>query len=102
MAYENDRGTVTRAGSSTGKTIAIIIVALAVIAGILFATGFWSADVKEGALPEVSVKGGALPDVDVDSKKVVVGTKSTTVEVPTVETKKTEIDVPVVGVKDNN
>lgn len=58
---------------------------------VLFATGFWSADVKEGALPnvEVSADGGELPKVDVDSKEVVVGTK------------KEEIDVPVVGVKDN-
>lgn len=68
------------------------IVALVVLIGIiLFATGFWSADVKEGALPDVKVSadGGKLPDVDVDSKEVVVGTE------------KKEIDVPVVGVKDN-
>lgn len=83
-----------------GVTIAIILAALVVIAGILFATGFWSADVKEGALPEVSVKGGELPDVDLQSKEIVVGTKQTTVEVPKVETEKKEIDVPVVGVKD--
>ena len=63
----------------------------AVIVGILFATGFWSADVKEGSLPDVDVsaKGGEMPAVDVDSKKLVVGTKKETVEVPTV------------GVKDN-
>jgi hypothetical protein len=61
---------------------------LAIVA-VLFATGFWSADVKEGDMPEVSVKGGALPKVDVDSKEVVVGTK------------KEEIEVPTVGVKDN-
>ena len=66
-----------------------IALAVAVIVGVLFATGFWSADVKEGALPEVSVDGGKLPAVDVDSKEVVVGTE------------KKEIDVPVVGVKDN-
>jgi hypothetical protein len=73
---------------NTGSIILGVIVAAAVIVGLLFATGFWSADVKEGSLPEVSVKGGDLPAVDVDSKKVVVGTKETTV------------DVPVVGVKD--
>ncbi|MDX3908975.1 MAG: hypothetical protein QHC67_04060 [Sphingobium sp.] len=68
-----------------------IVAAVVLIGIILFATGFWSADVKEGALPDVKVSadGGKLPDVDVDSKEVVVGTK------------KEEIEVPVVGVKDN-
>ncbi|ONF95904.1 hypothetical protein [Sphingomonas jeddahensis] len=74
-----------------GRVIAIVLGIVAVIAVLLFATGFWSADVKEGALPDVDVsaKGGAMPDVDLDSKEVVVGTK------------KTEVEVPVVGVKDN-
>ena len=82
-----DRVVVERKGP--GRTIAIVaLVALAIVA-VLFATGFWSADVKEGDMPEVSVKGGALPKVDVDSKEVVVGTK------------KEEIEVPTVGVKDN-
>jgi hypothetical protein len=86
----NDDRVVVRQGN-TGRTIGIILGVVAVIVIILFATGFWSADVKEGAMPDVdiSAKGGALPKVDVDSKKVVVGTK------------KTEVDVPVVGVKDN-
>lgn len=85
----DDRVVVRRGGA--GRTIAIILGIVALIAVILFATGFWSADVKEGALPDVdiSAKGGALPKVDVDSKEVVVGTK------------KTEVEVPVVGVKDN-
>jgi hypothetical protein len=75
--------------SHAGRTIAIILVAIAVIVGILFATGFWKADVAGGDMPDVSVQGGSLPKVDVDSKEVVVGTK------------KEEIEVPVVGVKDN-
>lgn len=83
----DDRVVVERKGP--GRTIAILAIAALAIVGILFATGFWSADVKEGDMPEVSVKGGALPKVDVDSKKVVVGTK------------KEEIEVPTVGVKDN-
>ncbi|WP_070152225.1 hypothetical protein [Sphingobium phenoxybenzoativorans] len=86
--------------SNAGKVILIAAVVIAAVVGLLFATGFWSADVKEGALPEVSVKGGEMPDVDVKSKEVVVGTKETTVDVPTVDTEKKEIDVPVVGVKD--
>ncbi|WP_416463816.1 hypothetical protein [Sphingomonas sp. VDB2] len=83
----DDRVVVKRSGA--GRTIAIVLIVALAIVGVLFATGFWSADVKEGDMPEVSVKGGALPKVDVDSKEVVVGTK------------KEEIDVPTVGVKDN-
>jgi len=84
--YE-DRVIVERRGP--GRTIAILAIVALAIVGVLFATGFWSADVNEGDMPEVSVKGGALPKVDVDSKEVVVGTK------------KEEIEVPTVGVKDN-
>lgn len=72
-----------------GRTIAIVLIAILAIVGVLFATGFWKADVSGGDMPEVSVKGGDLPKVDVDSKEVVVGSKKTTV------------DVPTVGVKDN-
>ncbi|WP_088185645.1 hypothetical protein [Sphingobium sp. Z007] len=75
--------------SSGGRTIAIILIVALAIVGVLFATGFWKADVSGGDMPEVSVKGGDLPKVDVDSKEVVVGTKTEQVEVPTV------------GVKDN-
>jgi hypothetical protein len=84
-----------------GRTIAIVLLVIAVIVGLLFATGFWSADMKDGALPEVSVKGGALPKVDMDSKEVVVGTSKTTVEVPKVKTETETVEVPTVGVKDN-
>lgn len=105
--YRNPDGTPRRdtsyapRRSSAGRTIAILLIIVAVIAAILFATGFWSAKVDGGALPTVSVKGGDMPSVDVDSKEVVVGTKKTTVDVPKVETEKTTIDVPTVGVKDN-
>lgn len=102
--YRNDPNvTVVERRSGVGRTIAIIVVLALVVVGILFATGFWKADVEGGSLPDVDVsaQGGSLPDVDVQSKEVVVGTKSTTVDVPKVETEKAEIDVPVVGVKDN-
>lgn len=80
-----------------------IVAAIVLIVVVLFATGFWSADVKEGALPDVDVsaKGGDMPEVDVDSKEVVVGTKETEVEVPKVETETETVDVPVIGVKDD-
>jgi hypothetical protein len=86
-----------RGGAST---IVIVLVVIAAIVGVLFATGFWSADVKkDGALPQVSVKGGELPNVDLNSKEVVVGTKKTEVEVPKVKTETETVDVPTVGVK---
>lgn len=85
------------------RTILGLLVVVVLIAIVLFATGFWSADVKEGALPDVDVsaEGGKLPDVDVDSKELVVGTTETNIEVPKIETEKTKVDVPVVGVKDD-
>ena len=99
--FENDRTTIRR--GRAGRTILILLAIAAIIVAILFATGFWSADVKEDALPkvDVSAKGGALPEVDVNSKEVVVGTKSTTVDVPKVKIEKEQIDVPVVGVTDD-
>lgn len=75
--------------------------AVVVVVGVLFATGFWSADVKDaGELPEVNISAepGRAPDVDMDSKSVVMGTEERTVEVPKVETETKEIDVPVIGV----
>ena len=103
--YRNADGTTTRVErkSNTGAIIAGIVVLALVIVGILFATGFWSADVKEGAMPtvDVSAKGGEMPSVDLDSKEVVVGTTEKTVEVPKVKTEKETISVPAVGVKDN-
>ena len=101
--YRNDDRTETvveRRGGG-GRTIAIVLLVLAVIVALLFATGFWSADVKEGEMPkvEVSTDGGALPTVDLDSKEVVVGTTNTTVDVPKVTTEKETIAVPTVGVK---
>lgn len=46
-------------------------------------------------------RGGSLSEMNVHSKELVVGTKSTTIDVPKVETTKKKVDVPVVGVKNN-
>ncbi len=75
--------------SGTGRIVLIVAIVAAVIVGLLFATGFWTADVEEGALPDVDVSatGGEMPVVDVDSKEVVVGTKEETIDVPTVGVK---------------
>lgn len=87
---------------SRGVVIGVAAAAVVVV-GVLFATGFWSADVtNEGRLPDVDVSAtpGEMPEVDLDSKEVVIGTEKKEVEVPTVETETKEIDVPVVGVTD--
>ncbi|WP_374127054.1 hypothetical protein [Sphingomonas sp. 28-62-11] len=89
---------VTKSGGM--NTLLIVLLAVAAIVGLLFATGFWSADVKNGALPEVSVQGGALPDVDLDSKEVVVGTTKAEIDVPKIKTEKEEVSVPTIGVRD--
>ena len=97
--YRNGEGARVDRRGGAGKTIAIIVVIALLIVAALFFTGFWRLNTSgEFKAPQVSVKGGELPNVDVDSKKVVVGTKETTVDVPKVETEKKTIDVPVVGV----
>lgn len=53
-----------------------------------FALGLAACDVdqtKEGEMPDVEVSGGNLPEYDVETADVDVGTKTTTVEVPTVD-----------------
>jgi hypothetical protein len=101
--YRNTDGSTTyvEKRNNTGMIVAGIVLVVLIVVGLLFATGFWSANVKGGALPTVSVKGGEAPDVSVKSKEVVVGTSKTQVDVPTVKTEKKTVDVPTVGVKDN-
>lgn len=87
--------------SNAGRTIFVLILVLAAVVAVLFASGFWSANVSGGKLPEVKVSAdsGALPNVDVKSKTIVVGTKTTQIDVPKVETTKADVSVPTVGVK---
>lgn len=86
------------------NTLLAIGALVVLVVVVLFATGFWSVEVKEGALPDVDVtaEGGKLPAVDVDSKEVVVGTTETNIEVPKIETEKEKAEVPTVGVKDKD
>ncbi|MBP6031552.1 MAG: hypothetical protein KA533_09000 [Sphingobium sp.] len=87
--YREDTVRHDRRTGGAGRIVLIVALVAAIIAGLLFATGFWTADVKEGSLPDVDVsaKGGDLPDVNVDSKEIVVGTKKETIDVPTVGVK---------------
>lgn len=101
---DTDRTTVhVEKRSNAGRNLGILAAVVLICVALLFLSGFWSADMKGGALPKVDVKaeGGSLPDVDLKSKEVVVGTSKTTVDVPKVETEKKVIDVPTVGVRDN-
>ena len=92
-----------RGGGGIGRWLLILLALAAIIAAILFATGFWRVNTSgELRAPDVdvSVKGGEVPNVDLDSKKIEVGTKKETIEVPKVETEKETIEVPVVGVSE--
>lgn len=103
--YRNDGDQVyVEKKSNAGKAVGAIVVLAIVIAGVLFLSGFWSADISGGALPKVNVsaKGGDLPEGTLHSNEVVVDTTKQTVTVPKVETKMTTIDVPTVGVKDSS
>lgn len=77
-----------RSGSA-GRTIAIIVLVVVLLALIAWATGLLDFR-AEGALetPKVEVSGGELPSVDVKTADVDVGTKEVTVEVPTVNVEK--------------
>ncbi len=87
--------------SSGGKTVIIIavIAVLAIIAA--FAFGLVNVSGEPGKMPEVSVSGGQAPTVDVDTAKVSVGTKDSTVTVPKVSVGTTEesVKVPTVDVE---
>ena len=97
-----DRVYVERRGGGAGRIIGILALLAGVIVALLFLTGFWKVNASGGSMPKVNVsaQGGSLPKVDLDSKKVVVGTKAATIDVPKVETKKETVAVPVLGVSD--
>lgn len=83
------------------KSVFGLLIIAALLAIVLFSTGFWTADVEDGALPKVDVSamGGEAPSVDFDSKKLVVGTKEAEITLPKVSTEKKTVRVPVIGVK---
>lgn len=90
-----------RTGGNMGWLIALLVVVALVVAA--FAFGLIDIDqTKSGALPDVKVSadGGKLPEFDAKTADVDVGTKTESVEVPTVEvgTKETGIKVPTVDV----
>jgi hypothetical protein len=78
----------------------LAIVVILVIAA--FAFGLININqTKKAEMPAVAVTGGQAPAFDVDTAKVNVGTKETTVEVPTVKvgTSQESVKVPTVAVE---
>lgn len=78
-----------------GMLVVVILIAI-----VLYASGYWSANIQEGSLPSVDIKaeGGSLPKIDVDSN-LVIGTKETRVDAPGIADNGTTIEVPTVGVE---
>lgn len=77
--------------SGAGRIFAFVaVVALAAVAAA-WAAGLFTVE-TDGALkaPEVSVEGGEIPEVQVNTADVDVGTRTETVEVPTVTVTKPE------------
>ncbi|QMW24497.1 hypothetical protein H3309_02925 [Sandaracinobacteroides saxicola] len=72
-----------------GRTLGIILLVAVALFAIAWATGFINFDTS-GSLraPDVKVEGGELPAVQMETADVNVGTKETTIEVPTVDVDK--------------
>lgn len=72
------------------SSVAIVGIFFALLFGLLFACGLWSANATEGSsAPQLSVKvvGGGLPGVVVESKKGAAGTMKTPADVSAVREK---------------
>ncbi len=80
--YNDDR---VERRSGAGRTIAILVVVALVALAVAWAAGLFNVDTS-GSLkaPEVEVSGGEVPNVDVEAADIDVGTRTETIEVPTV------------------
>jgi hypothetical protein len=92
MAYPNeplrDDGVVRDRGSFSRPLLIVLLVVLALI-GVAWLTGLIDFDASgELRAPEVSVTGGEVPSVDVNTADIDVGTKTETIEVPTIDVEK--------------
>lgn len=90
MALQNDpldreRRVDTTPGGA-GRTLVIIVLVALVALAIAWALGLFQVETQgELRAPDVEVSGGEVPNVDVDAADVDVGTKTETIEVPTVD-----------------
>jgi hypothetical protein len=91
MALQNDpldrrRVEHTTTGGGAGRTLLIIVLVALVALAIAWALGLFQVETQgELKAPDVNVSGGEVPNVDVDAADVDVGTKTETIEVPTVD-----------------
>jgi hypothetical protein len=90
MAYDPDPANrtvyVERSSPSGSRTLLYVIVVAVLLAAVAWALGLFNVDTS-GKLqaPRVEVQGGEVPDVQVETADIEVGTKETTIEVPTID-----------------
>lgn len=75
--------------SGSGRVILVVVLVALVLLAIAWAAGLFQVN-TDGQLkaPEVNVEGGSVPDVNVETADIDVGTKTETIEVPTVDVSK--------------
>jgi hypothetical protein len=91
MALQNDPvdrhhtvDTTSRGGA--GRTVLIIVLVALVALAIAWAMGLFQVETQgELKAPDVEVSGGEVPNVDVEAADVDIGTKTETIQVPTVD-----------------
>jgi hypothetical protein len=84
-----ERETIVRdSGSFSRPLLGLLLVVVALI-GIAWYIGLIDFDASgELQAPKVEVTGGELPKVDVETADIEIGTKTQTIEVPTIEVEK--------------
>lgn len=93
MAYPNepvrDRDGVVRDRGSVSRPLLILVLVVLALAVVAWLTGLIDFDASgELEAPKVEVTGGEVPSVDVDTADIDVGTKTETIEVPTIDVDK--------------
>ena len=93
-----DEPVVIRRTNNMGWLLALVIIVAAVIAAFAFKL----IDINQltsGSFPRVEAVGGSLPKFEVNTAKVVAGTRDETVKVPTMQTEEKTIKVPTLHVE---
>ena len=85
------------------RTFFVFLIVVVLVLIVLVWTGFLRVNTQgELRAPQVSATGGEVPTVNVQTKKLVVGSKEETVDVPKVGTEQKVVRVPTIGVQDDN
>ncbi len=94
----HDAPVVVKRTNNMGWLLALLLIVAAVVAA--FAFKLVNIDqISSGSLPKVEAVGGSLPKFNVDTAKVVAGTRDETVKVPTVQTEEKTIKLPTLHVE---